>query len=289
MWPPWDTVKKLEQPHMSICIYPHFHKPFPYNEKSDWIKPCHVDKVDIGKNSIFIDWIYDDFYKYYEAEGVSKDDFLKAFGQQATEYWLLKEQPEVDNIGCNTYRRMLSFKQDVPVYNGNLYKIFPYFNDFNLPADRALDLGTEDERRTILHFMSCVDVITNKSTYLNCSVSEQYLQSQPVEYWDLFHKAILELNYDQESLLWFEQNRVPFTTTYIFKKEYFLKYSSELFQILEYIYKNCSKVYPTKQSGDTFSEPFPWRYPGFIGERFLGFFIHANSLSKMEVPLIFLE
>jgi hypothetical protein len=62
-----------------------------------------------------------------------------------------------------------------------------------------------------------------------------------------------------------------------------------LFRILEYIYINSSKVYPVKKSGDNFSEPLPWRYPGFIGERFLGFFIHANSLKKLEVPLIFLQ
>ena len=69
----------------------------------------------------------------------------------------------------------------------------------------------------------------------------------------------------------------------------FLRYASELFQILEYIYQNCSKVYPTKQPGDQFSELLPWRYPGFIGERFLGFFINANKLNKLEVPLIFLQ
>ena len=40
----------------------------------------------------------------------------------------------------------------------------------------------------------------------------------------------------------------------------------------------------------SFSEwPLPWEIPGFIGERFLGFFINANKLNKLEVPLIFLQ
>lgn len=267
---------------MSACLFPHFHKPFPYNENSTWIKPCYVDDVEIGNNSIYIDWIFDDLYQYYEVEGVSKEDFLRAFGQQATEYYLLKNTPDyVDYIGCVTYRRMLCFRPEIPVYE----------NQINMPASEAVKLGTEEELKTLIHYMHFNEVITNRSTFLRGSVSQQYLESQPPEYWWLFHKAIQDLfpHYDKYSLHWFDESVIPFTTNYFFRKELFLRYASELFQILEYIYQNCSKVYPTKQPGDQFSEPLPWRYPGFIGERFLGFFINANKLNKLEVPLIFLQ
>ena len=74
-----------------IGIYAQFHKHFPYNENSNWFYPCYVDDIELGKNSIRIDWIFDDIYKYYEREGVSKEDFLKHLSkQQSTEYWLLK-------------------------------------------------------------------------------------------------------------------------------------------------------------------------------------------------------
>ena len=33
----------------------------------------------------------------------------------------------------------------------------------------------------------------------------------------------------------------------------------------------------------------PWRYPGFLNERFVPFFFYANGLRKIEVPLAFLE
>ncbi len=266
---------------MSACLFPHFHKPFPYNQESTWIKPCYVDDVEIGNNSIHIDWIFDDLYQYYHAEGVSKEDFLRAFGQQSTEYYLLKNPPDVDYIGCVTYRRMLCFVPEIPVYE----------NQINLPANEALKLGTEQERKILTHYMHFNDVITNRSTFLPGSVSQQYLESQPPEYWWLFHKAIQDLfpHYDKYSLHWFDESVIPFTTNYFFRKELFLRYASELFQILEYIYQNCSKVYPVKKSSDNFSEIYPWRYPGFIGERFLGFFINANKLNKLEVPLIFLQ
>ena len=160
-----------------------------------------------------------------------------------------------------------------------------------MPASEAVKLGTEEEKKILTHYMRFNDVITNRSTYLPGSVSQQYLESQPPEYWWLSHRAIQDLfpHYDKYSLLWYDQSVIPFTTNYFFRKELFLRYASELFQVLEYIYKNCSKVYPVKKSSDNFSEVYPWRYPGFIGERFLGFFINANKLKKLEVPLIFLQ
>jgi len=39
----------------------------------------------------------------------------------------------------------------------------------------------------------------------------------------------------------------------------------------------------------TTSEPLPWRYPGFLGERFLPFFIYANDANVFRVPLVILE
>ena len=72
------------------------------------------------------------------------------------------------------------------------------------------------------------------------------------------------------------------------RRDVFMRYADELFRILENIWKNCSSkdVYPTQQ---TTSEPFPWRYPGFLGERFMPFFVYANSLKKIQVPLVILE
>jgi hypothetical protein len=70
------------------------------------------------------------------------------------------------------------------------------------------------------------------------------------------------------------------------RRDIFIKYADELFRILEYIWQNSGDNYPTKQ---TTSEPLPWRYPGFLGERFFPFFVYANSLKKIQVPLVILE
>ena len=70
------------------------------------------------------------------------------------------------------------------------------------------------------------------------------------------------------------------------RKQLFKKYVSELFELLEYVWKNARPVYPRIQ---TTSEPLPWRYPGFLGERFLPFFIYANDANVFRVPLVILE
>jgi hypothetical protein len=70
------------------------------------------------------------------------------------------------------------------------------------------------------------------------------------------------------------------------RKQLFRKYASELFELLEYVWQNTNKTYPTQP---TTAEPLPWRYPGFLGERFLPFFLHANKVNVARVPLIILE
>ncbi len=91
----------------------------------------------------------------------------------------------------------------------------------------------------------------------------------------------------RKHLTWFKQcNIINFETCYVMRRQAFRKYATELFEILEYIFKNCSNVYPTVQ---TTSEPLPWRYPGFLGERFFPFFMYANGLKRIQVPLVVLQ
>ena len=104
---------------------------------------------------------------------------------------------------------------------------------------------------------------------------------------DLFEKAITELLPDYRNKLdWFDGNKISFETCYIMRKQLFKKYVSELFEIYEYIWTYSKTAYPTQQ---TTSEPLPWRYPGFLGERFLPFFIAMNACAPIHVPLVILE
>ena len=269
-----------------ILIHSHFHKSFPFNFNSSWIKATYAGgrepyswmPPDENGSYVNVGHPISNFRHYYSS--TSEDNFLKAMGQQATEYWLLKETPVTDYIGCTTYRRYLLLDKNV---EKNVAKI-------SMPATQANadKFGTQEQQEIALEYLQSAEVLTNHSVALPFSVETQYLQSQPKMYWDLFKKSIDDLfpNYRQH-LTWFTHNNIiNYETCYIMRRDVFIRYADELFRILENIWQNSGNNYPTEK---TTSEPFPWRYPGFLGERFFPFFVYANSLKKIQVPLVVLQ
>mgnify|MGYP003331240405 CR=1 FL=1 len=271
---------------MNLKVYSHFHKEFPVNLESSWLVPTfaasseafayspakytNITKFGSGINK----------FRWYYSAKTDEDGFLKAMGQQATEYWMLEQNPNVDYIGCSTYRRYLMVDSEAPK---NVAKMF-----MDATQQSADYLGSDRMGESILEYMQTADVLTNHSVAVNHSIESQYLESQPREYWDKFLEAIDNLYPDyRKHLTWFKQcNIINFETCYVMRKQIFRKYATEFFEILEYIFKNSSNVYPTVQ---TTSEPLPWRYPGFLGERFFPFFMYVNNLKKIQVPLVVLQ
>jgi len=267
-----------------ILMVSHFHKDFPFNHQSSWLKAAYA-----GSHAPYGwhppgpgNWINTSHHKsvyeyrhYYSM--CNEDDFLRAMGQQASEYYLLKNV-STDFIGCTTYRRYLKFDDT----QSHIIKM-----SLSASQENANYFSSDNQKKAALNLLETHDAITNHYTRLPCSVIEQYLQSQPKEYIDLFLEGIMELMPDyREQMNWWNQNEVSFETCYIMRKQLFKKYASELFEILEYVWKNSNLVYPKTQ---TTSEPLPWRYPGFLGERFLPFFLHANQIKTARVPLVILE
>ena len=267
-----------------ILMVSHFHKDFPFNHHSTWMRAAFAGgKYPYGwhppglggnwtnttqQNSIH------EYMHYYS--GCHEDEFLRAMGQQASEYYLWK-YGQADYIGCTTYRRYLKF-DDEP----NVIKIA-------MPATKEnADYFSSDAQKTAaLNLLKTHDAATNRIAPLSCSVIEQYLQSQPKEYIQLFLEGIEQLMPDYRNKMdWWHHNEASFETCYVMRKQLFKKYASELFELLEYVWINCKTAYPTQV---TTSEPLPWRYPGFLGERFLPFFLYANELNVARVPLVILE
>lgn len=274
---------------MSLALYSHFHKDFPFNWNSKWIIPTYAG----GKQPFA--WQSPDSSKPYTNVNqgtdtvhnlrhiysrVDEDAFLRALGQQATEYWMWKNCINHDYIGCTTYRRYLLLDRNA---EKNVAKI-----QMSATQENANQFGTDEQRDLALEYLQTAEVLTNHSTALPYSVEQQYLMYEPSEYWNLFKDAIVHL-YSQyrQHMTWFTHNNlINFETCYIMRRDLFMRYASELFSILDYVWKNCSDVYPTQQ---TTSEPLPWRYPGFLGERFMPFFVYANSLKRIQVPLVILQ
>jgi hypothetical protein len=269
---------------MSILVYNHFHKHFPFNNESSWVKATYAGDPPGGFNT-YIDVCAADknileYKKYYDRENVSKDNFLNAMGQLATEYWILKNPPATEYVGCGTYRRYLFLSKNIDADK----IIMP------ISQDVCNKLTDDHQFQHAMNYFNHSDLITNRSIILSGSVEQQYLQSQPMHYWNLFKEALVNLfPVYSGKINWLTDNgtSIHFETNYIMRKDIFQQYADELFRILDYIWERCYEVYPQNRGG--FSEPLPWRYPGFIGERFFPFFVYANSIRKTQVPLILLN
>ena len=273
---------------MSLVMYSHFHKDFPFNWNSKWIVPTYAGGLepfswhspDESKPFTNVNRSKEDISKFRPIYHMcSEDSFLRALGQQATEYWMMKNCTH-DYVGCTTYRRYLMLDRKA---EKNVAKI-------EIQADQTVAnlFGTDQEKDLALEYLQTAEVLTNHSIALPYSVEQQYLMYEPIEYWNLFKDAIVQLcpQYRQH-MNWFTHNNViNFETTYIMRRDLFTRYASEFFSVLEYIWKNCKEVYPTQQ---TTSEIHPWRYPGFLGERFFPFFVYANALKRIQVPLVVLQ
>ena len=265
----------------SIALYSHFHRPFAYDANSSWIHPVSfmddlsasgIPAMPRGPGSV------EDFR--HHMPGMDDAHFAKMFGQQALEYWLFKKAPKTDFVGCATYRRYLMI---AGAYTSPHHRMI-----VGPRPDIITDLGSDEHRNAALMYLQSADVVTNRSYAIDTTIEEQYLQGQPAAYWQLMMRAIESLfpQY-RRHMLWFHSyNRVQYETTYIMRRALFMQYASELFAILEYVFKHAEIVVPDEVPGVPHQ---PYRYPGFLGERFFPFFLYVNAVRTVEVPLVFVR
>ena len=272
-----------------IQVFSHFHKSFPFNFNSSWVKASYSGGTgpyewhrpsDDGE---YINVTTGDFirkYRHYYSM-ISEDLFLKAMGQQVSEYYVTHLDTSAEYLGCSSYRRFLMIDQ-----NDSRERI-----DMPATVESSEKITSDEQMNKALVLLQDCDVIITRERTIHTSVENQYLTYELPEYWYLFKEGITRVNPSYKNKMnWFtESNRCHYEAIYIMKKHLFRQMMIEFFLVLEHIWKNCSEVYPDKTKKQyTCSEPFPWRYPGFLHERYVPFFLHANELKKTEVPLVFL-
>ena len=278
-----------------IFIGTNFHTDFPFYFDQDWLVPCYAGgtgpnehhppnnkgkfvnvtiKTKRYRNTIF------DFRHWYG--DISENNFLKAMGTQATDYYTINSNQDADYLGSACYRRFLLMDSNV-----SAPKI-----TWTASEETYQKLTGDDMKSNALKYLENSDIIINREVDVGSTVEQQYLKYEMKEYWDLFKEGIVKVNPTYKSFMkWFtESTKCHFEGGYITKKHLMRQLVTEYFLIMEHIWDNTTDVFPDKDKRSiSCSEPFPWRYPGFLMERFVPFFIHANSLKKTEVPLALLR
>ena len=107
---------------MNINMMIHTHKEYAFNFDSSWVKASYAGgrgafewhppstngeytNVNSGLNTV-------SKYRHYYSH-VDELDFLKAIGQQATDYYLANNDTDSEYLGVGSYRRYLAIQQGV--------------------------------------------------------------------------------------------------------------------------------------------------------------------------------
>lgn len=250
-----DTVKQNEE-IMSIYIVGHKPTPLP---SAEFYRP-----IAVGGNHISDHELRDD-------EGENNISRLNKFYCELTAtYWLWKNTSS-DIIGICHYRRFFNL---IPT---NHYQTGWLNMDFNENALALLNNPMQYEK--IKDILGHYDLIIPRTTPCAHSLRENYLESQSEKEWDIFTDQ-LDLLYGRHNHGIYVENRNIYGNMLICKREVFEHYCQQLFFIIDRVFAEVGE-YPEKSN----VRYQPYRYPGYLSERFTSAFIHANRLRAYEAQI----
>lgn len=243
-----------------LTIYQTFHKDYVRNADCPWIQP-------VGVNG-------------YQAEGFRSDgegddniSSLNSFYCELTaQYWVWKNAT-ADVVGFYHYRRYLNYVFDAT---------WQYQTTVGVPGDASfLSYLTADGQRSKLgEILDVTDAIVPKRAGSNRSIEAHYLAHHPAETWHAFMEELHDQHpgYRKFMPLFKLNSTMSNCNMVVIRREMFNDYCEELFPLIDAVYARIGAPY------DSYNN----RYPGFLAERFLGFWLHARGLRTFEVPLILL-
>lgn len=240
-----------------LRIYQTFHKDFYRNTNCDWIVP-------VGVNG------YDAPGVQPDSEGPNIADLNPYYNELTAYYWAWKNS-DADIVGFYHYRRYLNFLID-ETWKDRLIVATP------AEAGIVGYLTHPGQYNRVRSMLNVCDIVLPKTLPAARSIEDHYLEHHPREPWDAFLSA-LETAYPEHRahLDLFRLTGIgPICNIFVMRRELFSEYCAELFSIIDPIFKKIGPQYDTHGN----------RYPGFLAERFLAFWVHIRRLRTIEVPLI---
>ena len=245
---------------MSTFVLQTFHKDFSYNRKCQWILPIGVNGY-CGSN----------FLKDNEGDEISS---LNAYYCELTaQYWAWKNC-HYENIGFFHYRRYMNFlpssgfDDNFRINVKDAEVVIPFLTSF-------------DQKKALEKLLSVSDVIVPMRVMLNPSISDQYCRTIEAAPWHEFVRQLkikFPLSIDPE-LYFGSVNYAPLCNLFVMKRMVFLRYCEDLFSVIDLVYDKIGTPY----------DDYNNRYPGFLAERFLGYWLYIQDVKKLEVPMVVIE
>jgi hypothetical protein len=245
----------------SIEIFQTFHKSYPHNSDCKWLVPIGVNGY---KEEGFLS----------DSVGINIGHLNPYYCETTAQYWAWKNTKS-DYVGFYHYRRYLNYVVDEswieqsqkPTYRPD-------------PTSFAY-LTSEAQYTRLKGMLSICDVIIPKRNLLYPTVQSQWMKWHEKDVWnsfiDILNKAddmgIQSSNIFEYSGYW------PICNMFIMKRNIFNAYCHDLFSVIDAVFHKIGAPF------DAYNN----RYPGFLAERYLGYWLFKNKITALEVPMVQLE
>jgi hypothetical protein len=246
----------------SLKIFQTFHKDFVHNTSTDWVQPVGVGGfISQGFTS--------------DADGDNIAALNKSYCELTVQYWAWKNT-QCQYVGFFHYRRYMLFKLNELWLNpGNMG--VPLEGGAS-PNDQGLVnyLTDSEQRERLESLLGFWDVITPRPLPMTPSIEQQYLSIHDKEPWEEFLRVI-KLVYSAHPGCenYFKlATQAPIWNIFVMRRDLFEEYCFDLFLVIDAVYAAIGEPY------DSYNN----RYPGFLAERFLGFWLALKRVRVFEAP-----
>lgn len=244
----------------SITIYQTFHKSYLHNKACTWLQP-------VGVNG----YVEEGFIS--DADGDHISSLNPYFCELTAQYWVWKNS-SASVVGFYHYRRYMNYLID-GTWSGDY--------GFSVPASQqVIDYLTQDNQKLMLERMLRVSDVVIPSRYSSGanSIEQHYTTHHQPEHWAAFLEAIARrFPQDTHYLDLFRlTNQNTAFNMFVMRRELYNAYCEDLFAVLMPLFEQFGRNYGEYNN----------RYPGFLAERFLAFWIQKHGLRTFEVPMMML-
>jgi hypothetical protein len=247
-----------------MAIYIATHKPAEM-PVAPWLKP------------IGLGGFRDEQVSLHDANGDNISGLNRDFCELTATYWLWKHCDD-DYVGLCHYRRLFAFSP-IPLPSHQSQAIV------RTPMSAAvLDfLAGPHQQKRLEQLLEHYEVIVPLPVLQHPSIGQSYRESHGDDVWDAFARAC-HGEFGEVAGMLDVETRFHYGNMLVARNEVFRDYAERLFRVLHQVYAEIGSL--PAQEGVRYQ---PFRYPGYLGERFTNLYLAATRRRFAAVQSIWLE